>query len=295
MSQNKQDSRVSTDRLTERDYWQSLYEANPRLPSTAPQAPQSQGTIARLLCRIGRIDSLSAIYPDHQFWNVILPKYLTRSTTARVIEIGSAPGDNLIEINRRFGFEPFGVEYTPTGAEESRQTLTAAGFPDHVFECDAFSDEFQQHHKGAFDVVISMGFIEHFKDVESVIRHHVNLLAPGGTLIIRIPRLRGINYLLAHLIDPTCLPLHNLTIMTRQHYRELFRNVSLKQLFLDYQGSLHLTIVDKPTTRFGGYFLSLVRKVQVFATIAMFRLLGGRSLESAAFSPFLLYVGRRES
>ena len=295
MSQNKQDSQVSTDRLTERDYWQSLYEANPRLPSTAPQAPQSQGTIARLLCRIGRIDSLSAIYPDHQFWNVILPKYLTRSTTARVIEIGSAPGDNLVEINRRFGFEPFGVEYTPTGAEESRQTLTAAGFPDHVFECDAFSDEFQQHHKGAFDVVISMGFIEHFKDVESVIRHHVNLLAPGGTLIIRIPRLRGINYLLAHLIDPTCLPLHNLTIMTRQRYRELFRNVSLKQLFLDYQGSLHLTIVDKPTTRFGGYFLSLVRKVQVFATIAMFRLLGGRSLESAAFSPFLLYVGRRES
>jgi 2-polyprenyl-3-methyl-5-hydroxy-6-metoxy-1,4-benzoquinol methylase len=295
MSQNKQDSQVSTDRLTERDYWQSLYEANPRLPNTAPETPQRQGSLARLLCRIGGIDSLSAIYPDHQFWNVILPKYLTRSNTARVIEIGSAPGDNLVEINRRFGFEPFGVEYTPTGAEESRHTLTAAGFPDHVFECDAFSEEFQQRHKGAFDVVISMGFIEHFTDVESVIRHHVNLLAAGGTLIIRIPRLRGINYLLAHLIDPTCLPLHNLTIMTRQRYRELFRNVSLKQLFLDYQGSMHLTIVDKPTTGFGRFFLSFVRKIQVFVTIAMFRLLAGRSLESAAFSPFLLYVGRRES
>jgi 2-polyprenyl-3-methyl-5-hydroxy-6-metoxy-1,4-benzoquinol methylase len=295
MSQNKQDSQVSTDRLTERDYWQSLYEANPRLPNTAPETPQDKGTLARLLCRIGGIDSLSAIYPDHQFWNVILPKYLARSATARVIEIGSAPGDNLVEINRRFGFEPFGVEYTPTGAEESRQTLSAAGFPDHVFECDAFSEEFQQRHKGTFDVVISMGFIEHFTDVESVIRHHVNLLAPGGTLIIRIPRLRGINHILARLIDPTCLPLHNLTIMTRKRYRELFRDVPLQKLFLDYQGSMHLTIVDKPTTRFGHFFLSLVRKVQVFVTIAMFRLLAGRSLESAAFSPFLLYVGRRES
>jgi 2-polyprenyl-3-methyl-5-hydroxy-6-metoxy-1,4-benzoquinol methylase len=296
MNQNKLPAAPegSTDRLTERDYWQSLYEANPRLPA-APPAPESHGPMARLLCRIGGIDSLSAIYPDHQFWNVILPKYLQQSTTARVIEIGSAPGDNLVEIHRRFGYEPFGVEYTPTGAEESRQTLTAAGFPDHVFECDAFSEEFQRRHQGTFDVVISMGFIEHFTDVESVIRHHVNLLAPGGTLIIRIPRLRGVNYALARLIDPTCLPLHNLTIMTRKRYRELFRDVPLRQLFCDYQGSMHLTIVDKPTSKFGQLFLSLARKVQVFATIAMFRLLAGRSVESVAFSPFLLYIGRRDS
>jgi hypothetical protein len=110
----------------------------PAAPNAVAAASRSQGSVARLLCRVGGIDSLSAIYPDHQFWNVILPKYLQRGTAARVIEIGSAPGDNLVEINHRFGFEPFGVEYTPTGAQESRQTISAAGFPDHLFECDAF-------------------------------------------------------------------------------------------------------------------------------------------------------------
>jgi SAM-dependent methyltransferase len=300
MNQNKlptaPEGQGATDRLTEMDYWQSLYAANPRLPSEPTAGARSQGSLARLLCRVGGIDTLSAIYPDHQFWSVILPEHLRHSTSAKVIEIGSAPGDNLVEINRRFGYEPFGVEYTPTGAEESRQTLTSAGFPNHVFECDAFSDEFQKRHKGAFDVVISMGFIEHFTDVESVIRHHVNLLAPGGTLIIRIPRLRGINYILARLIDPSCLPLHNLTIMTRKRYRELFRDIPLKQLFCDYQGSLHLTIVDNPgSSKVGQICLFLARKVQVLATIAMFRLLAGRSLESALFSPFLLYIGRRSS
>jgi 2-polyprenyl-3-methyl-5-hydroxy-6-metoxy-1,4-benzoquinol methylase len=41
--------------------------------------------------------------------------------------------------------------------------------------------------------LVSWGLIEHFTDTESVISAHVNLLKPGGILIVSIPNLRGFN------------------------------------------------------------------------------------------------------
>jgi SAM-dependent methyltransferase len=283
----------SSRRLTELDYWESIYAEAP----AAAASPAAKGKLYGTLCRIGGISSLNEIYANYQFWNVLLPRYLKPDPHARVIEIGAAPAMNLLEIHRRFGFQPYGVEYTARGAEEARKTLTNAGFSaDCVFECDAFSPEFQQRHQGGFETVISMGFIEHFADVDTVVKHHVNLLAPGGTLVIRIPRLLGINYWLARMIDPSCLPLHNLTIMRRKRFRELFDGLPMKQLYCDYQGSIHMLLADKASGRkVSELALSVARKAQLIATIASFRCLAGRSMESALFSPFLLYVGRKSS
>ena len=47
-----------------------------------------------------------------------------------------------------------------------------------------------------FDVVMSRGFIEHFDEPSSVVDRHLDLLKPGGLLVVSIPNLRGVNGLL---------------------------------------------------------------------------------------------------
>jgi 2-polyprenyl-3-methyl-5-hydroxy-6-metoxy-1,4-benzoquinol methylase len=44
--------------------------------------------------------------------------------------------------------------------------------------------------------VISFGFIEHFDNPENVIQKHLDLLKPGGILIVGVPNFTGIHGIL---------------------------------------------------------------------------------------------------
>ena len=110
----------------------------------------------------------------------------------RVIEVGSAPGRNLVRLHRRFGLDPWGVEYTATGARLNRGRFEAIGVdPAQVIEEDALSDAFLSRWGGQFDVVFSMGFIEHFDDPGPVVRRHIELCRPGGLVVSRCPTCVG--------------------------------------------------------------------------------------------------------
>jgi 2-polyprenyl-3-methyl-5-hydroxy-6-metoxy-1,4-benzoquinol methylase len=61
--------------------------------------------------------------------------------------------------------------------------------------------------------LVSWGPIEHFTDTESVISAHVNLLKPGGILIVSIPNLRGFNRWQVERWAADLLPLHNLSML----------------------------------------------------------------------------------
>jgi 2-polyprenyl-3-methyl-5-hydroxy-6-metoxy-1,4-benzoquinol methylase len=70
---------------------------------------------------------------------------------AKVVEVGSAPGEHLVRLKQRFGLTP----------------------------------------REAFDVVLSGGFIEHFTDVAAIVQKHLQLLKPGGRLVVMIPNLKA--------------------------------------------------------------------------------------------------------
>ena len=43
-----------------------------------------------------------------------------------------------------------------------------------------------------FHIVYSLGFIEHFKELNIVVKKHTELLKPGGILLLGVPNLGGI-------------------------------------------------------------------------------------------------------
>ena len=223
-------------RLTGAEYWNSFWDSESRLKKTQEREDDRKRSLNRFINRVLGQKSLDYM-KDYILWNVIYEKHMPRKKGAKVLEVGSAPGYHLIELNKRFGFDPYGVEYSRTGVDLNRELFIANNInPDNVIYCDFFSDEFQKKYMEYFDVVISKGFVEHFSNVREVLQKHVDLLKKGGCLIVGIPNFRGLNYALLWFFNRKMVSLHNIRIMKREKFLKLYDKKTLSPLFCDYFG-----------------------------------------------------------
>ena len=233
-------------------------------------------------------------YNDYILWEAILKKHLPYKKEAKVLEIGSAPGNFLVNINREFGYTPFGVEYTPKGVEINRELFQKYNLdPNNVIHEDFFSDNFQKKYEKHFDIVISRGFIEHFSDTSSVIEKHIALLAEGGYLLITIPNLTGINKLLANFFNKEGLLTHNTKIMTRTNFSKLFAKKYLKSIFCDYYGSFDFHLFNTKKSFFLNLLLFFCKLLQTPLDFFLIILLRKKSLKNQYLSPYLLFIGKK--
>jgi O-antigen/teichoic acid export membrane protein/GT2 family glycosyltransferase/2-polyprenyl-3-methyl-5-hydroxy-6-metoxy-1,4-benzoquinol methylase len=231
-------------------------------------------------------------YEDYLLWNVIYERHLPKKPGARVLEVGSAPGDFLVRLREAFEFDPYGIEYSDSGVEMNRQIFAANSIdPNNVIHGDFLSDEFHERYQGHFDVVISRGFIEHFIDANSIVERHLNLLAKGGVLIISIPNLRGFNYLLARIFNKQVLEMHNLAIMRERAFNQLFDSRRLAPLFCGRYGTFNFGLFNAPESSLFESLLKLCMKFQATLNLAFRLLFGDRGAETSLFSPALIFIG----
>lgn len=135
-----------------------------------------------------------------------------------VLEVGCAPGKWLSFLAEKMGLNPSGIEYTSAGTEATVRNFSVLGLNyGHVWSGDFFSIDPDPQ----FDVVISLGFIEHFQNVEEVVERHLQWLKPGGVLLLEIPNFRGVYYPIQSILDKTLLDKHNLKIMNLEFFKEL--------------------------------------------------------------------------
>ncbi len=248
-------------------------------------------TLERKLVR-QRIFEYTRRYSDYLLWEVIYPRYMPKTPGATVLEIGSAPGSYLVRLSQRFGFVPYGVEYSESGVERNREKFLAHNIsPDNVLHADFLSEAFHDQYRGRFDIVVSRGFIEHFSNVEDIIDKHLNVLAPGGHLFVHIPNFRNLNYLLMRTFHHELLAIHNLDIMPREAFSALFDPSRLERLFCDYYGTFDFGLFDTAPGSFLRPLLLVGKGLQLPLNVALRLLFGDCGRETAACSPYLLYVG----
>jgi 2-polyprenyl-3-methyl-5-hydroxy-6-metoxy-1,4-benzoquinol methylase len=277
------------DRLTERAYWDSQYDG--AASSEPPRRPSGTHALLRKIAG-PKLRDLVQDYRDYLVWNVLYSKYLPRRRGARVLEVGSAPGHHLVALHEAYGFEPYGVEYAPQGAELNRKVFQSHGLdPANVIQADFLAPEFQTRYRGQFDIVFSRGFIEHFTSVESVVSAHINVVAPGGMLFVSIPNLRGINYGLTWFFHKELLPLHNLAIMRRERFARLFESQPLEPLFCDYFGAFSFGLFDGNPARFKHAVLTFCRKAQLPLNAALRIFFKHGGVEHRWFSSHLVFIG----
>lgn len=281
-------------RLSERSYWDTIY-GNPAVHHETTEASASIGKPLR--SRLKRILGPAFIramgnYDDHLLWEAILPKFLENRAGQSIVEIGSAPGEFLVAAHQRFGLVPYGIEYSPIGADLNRQVFRTAHLdPHHIIEQDFFSPETHTRYRESFDVVISRGFIEHFTDPADVVAKHLNLLKPGGLLIVSIPNLSGLNFLLLWIFDRQLMAMHNLDIMSCRSFAALFPSGLVTPLFCNYYGTFNLRLINTRPDAVLRVILTLCWKLQPALNVAFHGLFGRRGAEMRWFSPNLLFVG----
>ena len=270
-------------RLTERSYWEGNNSdqdvgktRNGPAESNLDKSlrnPEGPGTIA-----------------NHVFWDLLVPRYVQKPQGATVVEIGSAPGRNLVGFYRRFGYSPFGIEYTSSGVAMNREVFRRHGLdPEAVIHADLFDEDRLRDYRERFDVVFSAGFIEHFEDPKAAVRRHVDLLAHSGILIITIPNLQGLNWLLCKISCPDLLAIHNLSIMNSARWLALFEGMGLTQLHSGYCGVIDLGLVDGSRSKLGDRFLQTLRVANYFLR----RLPEFLRVETRLVSPNLIYIGKK--
>ncbi|MFQ5428676.1 MAG: class I SAM-dependent methyltransferase [Phycisphaerae bacterium] len=281
-------------RLVDREFWDARHAAG--IGAAVSAAPAPRGGFVRRLFDAART-SLGAeprtSYAEYLVWQTFRSHLPVRSDW-RAIEIGSAPGRNLVRLHRWFNYEPFGVEYSPTGAEQTREALRRSGFDAaHVIEADFFSPDFQQRHRGRFDLVLSRGFIEHFDDPASVVAAHVALLRRGGILVCTVPNLLSAAYPFLALFGRDLLRAHNRRIMRLRRFQALFEGCDLETRHCGYRGLCQFFGVSLRTEdSLRGRLAGAMDRAGDLMNHGMFLLLRGRAVETR-WSPHLVYIGQK--
>ena len=171
----------------------------------------------------------------------ILAKGIAASGARNVVEVGCAPGRWLSYCARQHGLEVTGYESSPTGATKTRENFTAQGIHGTVVEEDFLTADLPHE---AFDLVLSLGFIEHFDDATDVVARHAHLLRPGGVLVLEVPNLRGITLGLLRWTKSPLLAHHNLAVMAPSALDGLTSGAGLVRLEVGDLGGFEPSYVD---------------------------------------------------
>lgn len=171
----------------------------------------------------------------------LLERHLRPDPEATLVEVGCAPGRWLVHCHERFGYQVSGYESSEGGLAKTRENLDATGVSASVYAGDFLAADLPGER---FDVVLSLGFIEHFEDPLAVLERHARILKRGGLLFLEVPNLRGLNLKLLHWTDSPLLDVHNLAMMDPKVMIAKAADVGLNPLEVKYIGGFEPQFID---------------------------------------------------
>lgn len=168
-----------------------------------------------------------------------LDEFINESSRgASLIEVGGFPGNFAGYYKKRLGCDVSILDYVDdhklVHKVEKSYGLHAESIK--IIETDFFDyDSLDQ-----YDIVMSIGFIEHFDDTELVIQKHAKLVKSGGKLLITLPNFRGINGMVQKYLDPQNYAKHNIRSMDVGLLRDIMTRMGLNSFSVNYHGVPHL-------------------------------------------------------
>lgn len=214
---------------------------------------------------------------------------LPHSKELTALEIGGAKGEYLLYLSRRFGYKAYSLDYSSVGNEQTLETFSKAGIPVQVYERDLFADNSDLP---LFDLVFSLGFIEHFDDPVPVVESHLRLLKPGGILLLGVPNYSGIYHKVLKRLAPSMFTTHNLGIMDISNWNGFEKKFGLETVYRAYIGGfepLNMKKLEQKTL-----FNRLIYfNIQILTVLFSFRFKGLRKFNSAFISSYLLGIYRK--
>ena len=193
------------DKLTIKEYWEKYYKDS----------------------NIERDHIVKVCSAYDSFWETLLSPNATNKT---LIEIGGYPGRYLAYLGYKYRIKPTCFDYN-SDTKVVSETFHSLGIKDY----EIIQQDFTSYKvTSQYDYVISNGFIEHFKDFNSIMDQHVKFLKPGGKLLIMVPNKRYLRKIYGYLCDYQNLKIHNLKCMSKKVFRQFATRNNLNVERLEY-------------------------------------------------------------
>ncbi|HYV85578.1 MAG TPA: class I SAM-dependent methyltransferase [Patescibacteria group bacterium] len=148
---------------------------------------------------------------------------------ARVLELGCGRSPWLPLLARRHGCQVTGIDIETHAADLALANLIGAGVDGEVYRGDAFALSRREGLAGRFDLVYSMGLLEHFDEPAARIADLAHYLKPGGRILTTVPNLHGVNWMLQRLGSLDTLRahvVHTARSLALAHERAGFRSIA---------------------------------------------------------------------
>jgi len=212
----------------------------------------------------------------------------------RVLEAGCGRSRWLPFLGLRLRCRVSGIDIEPHAADLASANLLGAGAAGEIVCGDAFELHRRDDLRGRFDVVYSMGVLEHFADVEDRISSLALYLKPGGRILTTVPNLQGLNWLLQRLGDLRTLQAHvvyDTPALVKVHEAAGFETIDA-----GYVGFFDAYLSSSAGCRSRLQRAAHQKACRTLGRCgeAWLRLLGGRATPELRFmAPHVFYVGRR--
>ncbi len=207
---------MSNNNLTDRAFWAKYWESRIDLVTTVPKK-----------------------YP----FDKILHNIISTEDIKTAIELGGFPGYYAIYLKKFYNIAPTLLDYfihhelLNKLLEHNNLSIDEVG----VIETDLFKHEVS----AKFDLVLSVGLIEHFEDTKNIIEKHIPFIKEDGKLLITIPNFRGINGWVQRNFDLYNYKKHNTACMNPEFLKSIAEELGLKSVQVYYYGKFSVWLENK--------------------------------------------------
>ncbi len=218
-------------------------------------------------------------YQHRELDTIIANKHI-----ASIIELGGFPGTFSVYVKKKYNLETALVDYFIDRSIVEDLLLANKLEKDsiHLLEDDlTLTHEITKK----FDLVYSLGLIEHFKDTKGIIQRHLDFLQPGGELLIIIPNFRGINGWLQRKFNRPNYDVHNIACMDIDFLKSVAKELKIENVSVYYMGkfSIWLDNIKEQSV----FVKVLVKMLFVLGKVATKII----PVDSKLFSPFIVIRG----
>lgn len=215
----------------------------------------------------------------------LINTYISQKEDGNCIEIGCSPG-GFLTLFGDLGYTLHGIDFDPRIQNELPQWLTKNGYKPGEFIVDDFTThQFSMQ----YDMVYSLGFIEHFTNWVDILLRQADLVKEGGYLLIGTPNYAGFFQRLLHkMFEKENYTTHVTASMNPKLWRELLEATGFRVIFAGTVGAFDLwTRGTETLPRITQELLWAVENLRPTLSVI-------EESKSFAMSPYLAIVAQRE-